>query len=399
MSLTPESLDAAATEELEQLQSVGLRRRLREVSPLQGMAVACEGRTLSNFSSNDYLGLSSCEALQSAFAEAVGRYGVGSGASRLVSGSQAPHRELEETIALFKSAEAAVTFTSGFATALGVIPSVVGSGDIVILDKLCHASLIDAAKLSGATIRVFPHNHLEKLSRLLVSCREKASAKTRILVVTESIFSMDGDAAPLREMVALKEQHGAWLMVDEAHAVGIIGPQGRGLVAALGLENQVELQMGTLSKALGVQGGYLAASRSVIDLLINRARTLIYSTAPPAAMAATAAAAVRLVQGLDGETRREKLTVLKSRLLALLPELIDSPGAIFPVIIGREEDAMAMSQALLEKGCLVPAIRYPTVSRGQARLRLTLSAAHELGQIEALVASLQSLMPQLRIGA
>lgn len=262
------------TAQLDELRAQGLWRELRPLDEVSGVTVRADGRKWINFSSNDYLGLSHSAEMQQALAEGIAKYGGGSGASRLVCGTHRAHAEFEEALANYKGTEAALTFSSGFAVALGTIPALMGAGDTVILDKLCHASLVDAARLSGATIRIFPHNHLEKLERLL------QTAQGRVLVVTESIFSMDGDAAPLREIAKLKARYGAWLLVDEAHAVGILGPQGRGLAAALGVDQQVDLHLGTLSKAFGLSGGYLAASRQVIDLLINRARSFIYSTAP-----------------------------------------------------------------------------------------------------------------------
>jgi 8-amino-7-oxononanoate synthase len=379
-------------------------RSLRRVESADGARLQVTGREVVNFSSNDYLGLSGSAVLRGAMQEGVERFGVGAGASRLVCGNFAPHEDLEEALAAFKGTEAALTFSSGYATALGVIPAVAGPGDVIILDKLSHASLIDAAKLSGATLRIFPHNHLGKLERLLAGARERHGVGTRVIVVTESIFSMDGDAAPLAEIVALKEKHGAWLLVDEAHAVGLLGPQGRGMAASLGLEKQVELQMGTLSKAIGVSGGYVATSKAVRSLLINRARSLIYSTAPPPAVAWTAKRAIDLVQSEEGEARRERLWRNKRLLLSLLGDAFSAhtsalPAAILPIIIGDEDAAVQTSAALLEAGYLIPAIRYPTVSRGAARLRLTLSAVHEAGQIESLVACLRHMVPQLGITA
>jgi 8-amino-7-oxononanoate synthase len=397
-------LDHVSKEALAQWQTQGLARSLRRVESTDGARLNLPHREVVNFSSNDYLGLSGSAALRAAMKEGVERFGVGAGASRLVCGNFAPHEDLEAALAGFKGTEAALAFSSGYATALGVIPAVVGPGDVIILDKLSHASLIDAAKLSGATIRIFPHNHLGKLERLLVGAREKHGATTRVLVVTESIFSMDGDAAPLEDIVTLKEKHGAWLLVDEAHAVGLLGPQGRGYVASLGLEKQVELQMGTLSKAIGVSGGYVATSSAVRELLINRARSFIYSTAPPPAVAWTAKHAISFLQSAEGEARRQKLWSNKRLLLSLLGGAFSAqtttlPAAILPIIIGDEEAAVQTSAALLEAGYLIPAIRYPTVSRGAARLRLTLSAVHEAGQIEALVACLRRMVPQLGIPA
>ena len=388
------TLAEAAEAELQRRDAAGLRRQLRSLDSAQGITVRISGRELVNFSSNDYLGLAATEELKQAFIEGVAQFGVGAGASRLVCGNLAPHEELEAALAMFKGTEAALAFSTGYATALGVIPAVVGGGDTIILDKLCHASLIDAAKLSGATIRIFPHNGLEKLDRLLSGIRAK-DANARVLVTTESIFSMDGDAAPLREIVEIKDRFGAWLMVDEAHAVGVIGPQGRGLVAELGVEDRIELQMGTLGKALGVSGGYVACSSPVRDLLVNKARSFIYSTAPPPAVAWAAKAAIELVEGGEGDSLRGRLKGRRETLARCLPTSAETPAAIVPLIIGDETEAMRASAGLLDAGFLIPAIRYPTVARGTARLRLTLSAAHEAGEIEALVACLHERVPQL----
>ncbi len=372
--------------QLDQLRADGLWRELRRVDSAQGPLVGHDGRTYLNFSSNDYLGLASSPELKAALHEGVARYGAGSGASRLVCGHLRPHADLEAALAAFKGTQAALTFSSGYAVPLGTIPALLGAGDTVILDKLAHASLVDAARLSGATLRVFPHNHLDKLERLL------QTAKGRVLIVTESIFSMDGDAALLAEIVALKDRYGAWLLLDEAHAVGVLGPQGRGLAAALGLEGRVELQMGTLSKAFGLSGGYMAASRAVVDLLINRARSFIYTTATPPGVAHAALAALHLIQGDEGEQRRQILRKHVETVVAALEVNASSGSAIIPVILGDETAAMTASAALRETGFMVPAIRYPTVARGGARLRVTLSASHEIGQVQSLVQQLTAVI-------
>ena len=374
--------------ELAALEENHLRRSLRQLDSPQGTKVQVDGRELINFSSNDYLGLSGHERVKNAMVDGITRYGAGSGASRLVCGTLRPHHVLEEHLADFKGTEAALTFSSGYAVALGTIPALVGSNDVIILDKLCHASLVDAARLSGATIRVFPHNHLEKLAKLLATSQGR-----RTLVVTESIFSMDGDAARLKEIVDLKDQHGAWLLLDEAHAVGVLGPQGRGLSASLGLNERIDLHMGTLSKAIGLSGGYLAGARATIDLLINRARSFIYSTAPTPAIAHAASTALEVIRSIEGDTLRAQLLELIGRLLDHnLPGLIqrDIPSAILPVIVGDEDRAMQLSTRLREQGFLIPAIRYPTVARGSARLRITLSASHTREQVDALAACLTS---------
>jgi 8-amino-7-oxononanoate synthase len=362
------------TSELDELHEQELWRELRPLEEINGVIIRREGRELVNFSSNDYLAIAGSDEMREALADGVAKHGGGSGASRLVCGTHRAHMQLEEALADFKRTEAALCFSSGFAVALGTLPALMGSGDTILLDKLCHASLVDAARLSGAVIRVFPHNHLDKLSRLLTT------ATGRVLIVTESIFSMDGDAAALREIVELKEKHGAWLLLDEAHAVGVLGPQGRGLAAALGLENRIELHMGTLSKALGLSGGYLAASRQVIDLLINRARSLIYSTAPPPHLAYAAGEMLKLIAGKEGENRRQRLHEHISMLSGLIQTPVH-PAAILPVILGGESEALEASKNLLEAGFLVPAIRFPTVARSRARLRITLSAGHIPEQI------------------
>lgn len=376
--------------QLDELRAQGLWREQRPLDEVSGVTVRAEGHEWINFSSNDYLGLAHSAEMQSALAEGIARHGGGSGASRLVCGTHRAHAALEEALADFKGTQAALTFSSGFAVALGTIPALVGAGDTVILDKLCHASLVDAARLSGATIRVFPHNHLEKLERLL------QSAQGRVLVITESIFSMDGDAAPLREIVELKTRHGAWLLVDEAHAVGVLGPQGRGLAAGLGVDQQVDLHLGTLSKAFGLSGGYLAASRQVIDLLINRARSFIYSTAPPVHLAYALHLILELVRSERGDALRQQLHSHARLAHGLLAEAglgpPPAPAAILPVILGEASRALEISTRLRDAGLLIPCIRYPTVARGSARLRITLSAMHSAAQIHALGSALREML-------
>ena len=370
------------TAQLDELREQDLWRELRPLDTVEGVTVRAEGREWINFSSNDYLGLAHSTEMQNALAAGIAKYGGGSGASRLVCGTHRAHAALEEALADFKGTAAALTFSSGFAVALGAIPALLGPNDTIILDKLCHASLVDAARLSGATIRVFPHNHLEKLERLL------QTAKGRVLVVTESIFSMDGDAAPLREIAELKVRYGAWLLVDEAHAVGVLGPQGRGLAAELGVDPQVDLHLGTLSKAFGLSGGYLAASRQVIDLLINRARSFIYSTAPPVHLAHALGVILDLIRSERGDALRSQVLSHARQTQSLLADIGSAsppgPAAILPVILGEASRAQEISARLREAGFLIPCIRYPTVARGSARLRITVSALHSAAQIHAL---------------
>src|SRR6266704_6323307 len=338
-------------EQLKVLRAASLDRHLSEIGTAQGPEIEIAGRRLINFSSNDYLGLANDSRLREAAIAAIGEFGVGAGASRLVSGTQSLHVRLESAIATWKGTEAALCFSSGYAAALGTIPALVARNDIILLDKLCHASLIDGAKLSGAILRVFPHNHLSKLESHLEWAQREHAGK-RVLILTESVFSMDGDRAPLRELVELKKRFDALLFLDEAHAVGVIGPNGRGLAAAENLSEDVDVQMGTLSKALGASGGYICGSHDLIEWLINCARSFIYSTAPPPAIAAAASAAIDFLSSSEGEARRlllwKKIELLR-RLLpanAMNTKSSAATSAIFRWIVGAEQAALNLASAL-----------------------------------------------------
>lgn len=386
-------LEADLKERLRGLEAESLRRELRRLEGGQGAQVAWGGRVLHNFSSNDYLSLSREPFLVEAAKDAVERYGTGAGASRLVCGNLPPHEELEGLLAEWKGAEAALVYSSGYAAAVGTITALMGKEDVVILDKLAHASLIDGARLSGAVLRVFPHNHMQRLEGLLKWARQR-SGSGRILVVTESVFSMDGDRSLLAELVELKERYGAWLMVDEAHGVGIFGGEGRGVLDELGLANRVEVQMGTLSKALGGSGGYVCGSRALREWLVNRARAFVYSTAMSPVMAAVGGAAVRWLRSEAGEERRGILRKRISEFSAMgFGEGGGVKSAIFPVVLGEAERALKASASLLEAGFLVPAIRYPTVARGSARLRVTLTAGHSESALQELGCALREWKP------
>ncbi len=430
-------LDRELTRRLAVLCEQGLYRELRRVDTPQSPRLEIAGETLLNFASNDYLGLANEPALKEAAIKAVEQFGAGAGASRLVCGSLAPHHELEQAIAAFKGVPAALTFATGYAAAIGTICALLGPEDVIVLDKLVHACIVDASRLCGAKLRVFDHNDLADLERILQWATDR-SPKPRTLIVTESVFSMDGDHALLREMVSLKERYGAWLMVDEAHATGLYGPSRRGLAEELGVSEGIEIQMGTLGKAVGASGGFICGSRALIDYLINRARTFIFSTAP-----VPAAAGIRFVQSQAGEERRD---LLWQRVGELSPDLaacgvrgqanrnpalapaagqhsstkapspLRSAGAlhntpdgkvvssrlsaarsaIIPILLGEEDNAVAASSALRAQGIFVPAIRYPTVARGQARLRVTVTAAHTRADIAHLLSALQSLNFGLR---
>ncbi len=379
------SIDQHLTTRLEALEDAGLLRKL----PCPSAAEADYG--LVQFSSNDYLGLSMEPFLQEAAAAAINRHGTGAGASRLLRGSRPPHAELEEVISAWKKTEAALAFSSGYAAALGTISAIVGKGDVIFMDKLCHASLIDGAKLSGALVRVFPHNNVERLHALLEWCAKK-HPEAKMLILTESVFSMDGDCPPLVEIVRLKEQYGAWLLLDEAHAVGVIGENGCGLAHELKLNGRIEIQLGTLSKALGGCGGYVCGSKPLISWLLNKARSFVYSTAPSPSSAAVSLAAI---QWLFSEQARDRICRLWGNInqfasLMRLPQKNES--AIIPVRANSTSLAIQWSASLEQEGLFVPAIRYPTVAKGTERLRVTISAAHTNEQIERLSTSLLRLI-------
>ena len=385
------SFDEELNQRLVALREQNLFRELRRVDSAQGPRIEIGGKTFLNFSSNDYLGLANHPALKAAAIKAVEKFGAGTGASRLICGSLAPFHELEETLAAFKKTEAALTFSTGYAAALGTITALVGKDDIIILDKLVHACIVDAAKLSGAKLRVFDHNDLNDLEKILKwaaevqSLKSKAQSHPRTLVVTESIFSMDGDAAPLRQIVALKEKYGAWLMLDEAHATGLYGENRRGLTEEFGVSKRIEIQMGTLGKAIGASGGYICGSRALIDFLVNRARSFIFSTAPVPAAAAAATAGIKLIESEAGRTACKRVWMLVDEMKRAVQtsglESVIVRGAITPYMIGDEVRAIQLFHKLFESGVFVPAIRFPTVAKGKARLRFTVTARHDFLEV------------------
>ena len=376
-------------DDLEAIREAGLWRELRQIESAQSTRIKLGGREFINFSSNDYLGLAGHPALGQAAREAIEQFGVGSGASRLICGSLQPHHELESALAKWQGTESALVFSTGFAAAQGVLTSLLGRGDVVIIDKKAHASMIDGAKLSGATLRVFRHNDLENLEKLLQWAADRGG---RVLVASESVFSMDGDHAPLAGIVELKERYGAWLMLDEAHAVGLYGPLGQGLAAAGGLGERIEIRMGTLGKAVGAAGGFICGSRQLFDLLVNKARSFIFSTAPSPAVSAAARAGVELIQGAEGQSLRgqlwQRVDELRHGVASLGWKTPAEPSAILPLIVGEEAKAVATMDHLREAGFFIPAIRYPTVPRNEARLRVTLTANHTAENIEQLVNAL-----------
>ena len=377
--------------ELKSIDEAGLLRSLRRIETPQQVEVHSDDRELINFSSNDYLGLAAHESLRTAAQDGVEALGAGAGSARLISGSQTIAHELEAALAAFKQTEAALSFSSGYAAALGVVPALVGQGDVLVIDKLVHASLVDAARLSGAKLRVFKHNDLAELETIL---QWASGREGNTLVITESVFSMDGELAPVRDLVQLKNRYGAWLMLDEAHATGLYGEDRRGIAEEMGVADGVEVQLGTLGKALGAAGGYICGSQALIDLLVNRARSFIFSTAPVPAQLAAAKRGVELVQSNEGEALRTRLwanvDALKNGLIQQGWKLPVVRSAILPLMIGDEREALALAERLREAGVRVPAVRYPTVARGAARLRVTVSAAHQPKHLDALLDALGS---------
>lgn len=382
---------------LEELAGQGMLRTLKTVSGPQGPRVILEGREVLLLCSNNYLGLAGHPALIEASCAATRRYGVGSGASRLVSGTMELHQQLETRIAAFKRTEAALVFNSGYAANTGILQGLVEPGDVVFSDQLNHASIIDGCRLSGTRTLVYPHRDMVALEALLAD--ETARRRGRFLIVTDGVFSMDGDSAPLGELVELKERFEALLMVDDAHGGGVLGDTGRGTAEAFGCLDRIDLHMGTLGKAFGCFGAFLAADRVIIDTLINRSRSFIFSTSLPPGVLAAALAAFDLVDGPEGLTRRRALTdnrrLFAEKLLQGGLDLCGSTTQIVPVLTGEPMPTMEATRRLLEEGIFIQGIRPPTVPPGKCRLRATLMADHRpedlLDAAERIIATIKEL--------
>lgn len=375
-----DSLDRFAREKLDALEAQALRRRLIETDRREGAVAFRDGRRLVSFCCNDYLNLSQNETVKRAAIKATEKYGTGSGASRLVSGNHPLFRELETRLADWKQTEDCVVFGSGYMANLGIIPALMREGDLIIADELSHACLLSGSKLSGARIEIFRHNDMAHLEALLVAHRKSAA---HCLVVTDGIFSMDGDAAPVAAMADIAAQHDAWLMTDDAHGIGVVGQEGRGSSFMGETKADVPLQMGTLSKAIGAYGGYLCTSAPVADFIRTRARTLIYSTGLPPGTAAAAIAALDFIKDNPDYCRRP---VEKARAFTRALGLPDPESPIVPLILGDAEVTLAASKLLEAEGYLVTGIRPPTVPAGTARLRFTFTAEHDDADIARLAA-------------
>lgn len=393
-------LDRILATELEAWAASDLTRTLQSVEPVGSRHLRHADGTCLNFASNDYLGLTRHPGVCDAAARAAQELGSGSGASRLVSGSLTIHHRLEEGLADWMGTPRALVFGSGYAAALGVIPALVGAKDVVILDKSVHACCVDGAHLSGARLRVCRHNDLDQLEDHLRWARRNLASSNggRILVVTESVFSMGGDIAPLEALVDLKERHGAWLLVDEAHALGLFGGNGAGRVRQLGLENRVEVQMGTLGKSLASGGGFVAGSAVLVDYLIHRARSFMFSTAPTPAASAAAHVALAVVRSAEGQTLRKTVWDHAHRVADALHPGSTPDSPILPVILGAAAEAVSAARRLREQGLWVPAIRYPTVPRDQARLRITVTAGHTPEDIDRLIEAITPLVARIQRG-
>ena len=381
--------DDIARLELAELEERGLLRALEPLRSRAGAEIELRpGERLINLSSNDSLGLAGDPRIAAALAEGAALWGTGSGASRLVTGDFLPHRTLEGELARFEGSPAATLFNSGYAANCSLIPVFAGPSDVILSDELNHASLIDGCRLSRARVEIVRHADPQAFKDALTRTHAR-----RVLVVTDTIFSMDGDRAPLAALSALCRQRGAMLFVDEAHATGVVGPQGTGLAAEVSAAT--DARMATLSKAVGVLGAHVAASREVCDLLVNRARPLVFSTALPPAIACAASAALRILAGPEGDDRRRALW----RNIARFADGLRALGLrgvpsshIFPVLLGSPERAVQVAAALRDKGVLVKAIRPPTVPPGTSRLRFSLSAAHTEAHVDTALAALRAAL-------
>ena len=378
--------------ELDEIAGLGLTRRRRVLDSPCGRTAAVDGKHVLNFASNDYLGLAGDARLAAAMADGARTWGAGSGASHLVSGHLAPHEASEQALAEFTGFARALTFSTGYLANLAVTPTFAGRGAAVFADKLNHASLIDAmqlAKANGAEVQRYPHNDMAALERQLAA----SSAATK-LIVTDAVFSMDGDLAPLPLLLDLARRYDAWLIIDDAHGFGVLGPQGRGSLAHFNLPADPRiLLMGTLGKAAGIGGAFVAGSATAIEYLLQKGRSYIFTTAAPPAMACALQQSLRLIRDGDGLRQRLFANVAQLRDAARrLPwPLLPSATAIQPLIIGDNNACVALSQALWERGLWVPAIRPPTVPKGSARLRICVSAAHTPADIEQLTTTLGEL--------
>jgi 8-amino-7-oxononanoate synthase len=374
--------------DLNERASLGLLRQRRMLQSPQGPHITVDGKSLLSFCSNDYLGLANHPQLIAALQQGAQQHGVGAGAAHLVSGHGTTHHQLEQELAAFVGKPAALLFSTGYMANMGVVQALVGKGDTVFADKFNHASLNDAMQLSRANVKRYRHNDVEQLAQFM----EQAGGG-RKLVITDAVFSMDGDLALLPELLALCERHDAWLLIDDAHGFGVLGAQGRGSLAHFGIASERVICMATLGKAAGVFGAFVAAEQAVIDTLVNHARSYVYTTATPPALASALLESLRQIEqgdGLRGHLQR-LIAQLRSGLRGLPWHLMPSSTAIQPLLVGDNRAALDLSEQLRERGIWVAAIRPPTVPQGTARLRITLSAAHNTSEVTRLIDALHEL--------
>lgn len=372
-------------ERLQRLADQSLMRQLRPLGSATGPTVTLSGHTVILLASNDYLGLASHPDVVQAAIHATEQYGTGSGASRLVCGTLPPHEQLETALAVFKHTSSALIFGSGYLANLGIIPALIGKDGLILADRLCHASLIDGCRLSGADFRVYRHKDLDHLESRL----KRRTANRPILIVTDGLFSMDGDLAPLPELAALATRFGAMLYVDDAHGTGVMGPSGRGTLEHFGIEQQIPFHMGTLGKAVGSSGAYIAGSADLIQYLINTCKPFIFTTAPPPSAAAAATAALAVIQ--NDTARRTRLWTNRDHLYTGLRRigfrLTETVSPILPILVGEADKALAFAEHLLARGVYAPAIRPPTVPDATSRIRVTVTSEHTSQQLDAALAA------------
>ncbi|MDR4497415.1 MAG: 8-amino-7-oxononanoate synthase [Candidatus Scalindua sp.] len=375
--------------ELEKIKKSALYREYKSIEGAQGPYIQIENQTYLSFCSNNYLGLANHPFIINAVIKAVNQYGWGAGASRLVSGNMVLHEKLEYEISRLKNRNSTIIFPTGYMANVGTICALAGKEDLIICDKLNHASIIDGCRLSGATFRVYPHCDLIKLEKIL----KNSTHFRRKLIVTDTVFSMDGDLAPLPDIVTIARNHHAMIMVDEAHGTGVFGKNGTGVVEHFGLHSEINIVIGTLSKAIGSLGGFVSGDTDLINYLRNRARTFIYTTALPPAVCAASIAGIELLR--KDHTLRESLWrnthYLKDRLKAFDLKIIPSESPIIPIIIGNARKALEVSEFLFKRGILIPAIRPPTVPDESSRLRITIMATHTEDELEKLLDILKDI--------
>lgn len=388
------SLETALLRDLNTMSRAGLRRVLRTAEHRNGASIMLDGKPVIDFSSNDYLGLAGDPRIAAAAIKFLEQDSTGSAAARLISGNYAVHTELEAALARFKRTEATLLFASGYTANLGAIPALVGKRDVIYSDELNHASLLDATKLSRAEVRVFPHSDMVALRTMLT---DDVGKFRRRLIVVDGVFSMDGDLFPLDQLVPLAREFDAWTYVDDAHGTAVVGPNGRGSVEHFGVEGEIDIIMGTLGKSLGTAGAFIAGSATLIEYMLHRARSFVFTTSSPPALAAAALESLRIVE--DEPWRREQLwenaRYLRTRLDAIgKPAPGHSTSYVVPVIIGSVSKTMEVGQKLRDAGYHVGAVRPPTVPMGTSRLRITVSAAHTKEHIDGLVAVLQDALAE-----